>query len=523
MIIPTYVFSGFFESGKTTLINNLLKENRETAILVIQFENGIEKLNENIDVIQFSKIMLENDSQQICDNIKNQLMQKDYDEIWIEWNGFAEIKQLQELTIQMIDISVPTLEIQKVIYVADSNKLQMLIQEVGGTTIEQLAMSDLVVLQNYENAKQKYQIKQLIREINGDARIRDIGQFIDKYYEMYSNNRNSLSRFFMYLVLVVISYLIFIPVSLLLNLPINAFTNIFIGIIFQAIPFLLLGVTISSLIQVFLPEPLIEKWFPQNIFGGMIVALIAGFCLPVCDCASIPIFKSLVKKGVPVAAGVTFMIVSPIINPVVIISTMHAFPMSPVVVISRFILGIVCSLCIGLFFAFSKEKNVEKINSMSLGICNCGCYIGSDINDKSFKNRMNLFFRHSQTEFLTVGKHILIGSMIATVSQLVFNKIFFIGSTGSFVQLLIIMMVMAFALSLCSSSDAIIARGFSSSFPLGAILGFLVFGPMMDFKNIFLLGSSFSIKFIAKLLVTCFVVCFIIILIYTQLFLGGWY
>ncbi|MFQ9702861.1 MAG: permease [Enterocloster clostridioformis] len=49
--------------------------------------------------------------------------------------------------------------------------------------------------------------------------------------------------------------------------------------------------------------------------------MIAGFCLPVCDCASIPVFKSLVEEGVPMPAAVTFMLVSPVINPVVILST----------------------------------------------------------------------------------------------------------------------------------------------------------------------------------------------------------
>lgn len=45
------------------------------------------------------------------------------------------------------------------------------------------------------------------------------------------------------------------------------------------------------------------------------------------------------------------------------------------------------------------------------------------------------------------------------------------------------MMVMAFGLSLCSSSDAVITRSFAAQLPMGAIMGFLVFGPMMDIKT----------------------------------------
>ena len=66
---------------------------------------------------------------------------------------------------------------------------------------------------------------------------------------------------------------------------------------------------------------------------------------------------------------------------------------------------------------------------------------------------------------------------------------------------LAVMMAAGFALSLCSSSDAIIARSLSALAPAGALLGFMVYGPMMDVKNVLLLSSSFDKRFVAKLFV----------------------
>ena len=82
------------------------------------------------------------------------------------------------------------------------------------------------------------------------------------------------------------------------------------------------------------------------------------------------------------------------------------------------------------------------------------------------------------------------------------------------------MMALAFFLSLCSSSDAIIARSFSSIVPYGAVMGFLVFGPMMDIKNLIMLSGGFSKKFVLKLSIATFVICYLVVVAFAQPLLG---
>ena len=67
---------------------------------------------------------------------------------------------------------------------------------------------------------------------------------------------------------------------------------------------------------------------------------------------------------------------------------------------------------------------------------------------------------------------------------------------------LALMMGAGFALSLCSSSDAVIARSLASLAPTGALMGFMVYGPMMDVKNVALLASQFRGAFVVRLFVT---------------------
>ena len=76
---------------------------------------------------------------------------------------------------------------------------------------------------------------------------------------------------------------------------------------------------------------------------------------------------------------------------------------------------------------------------------------------------------------------------------------------------LALMMVAGFALSLCSSSDAVIARSLASLAPSGALMGFMVFGPMMDVKNVALLASQFRISFVARLFVTVTIVAALVV------------
>ncbi len=52
----------------------------------------------------------------------------------------------------------------------------------------------------------------------------------------------------------------------------------------------------------------------------------AGVVLPGCECASVPVAGGLMSRGVTPAAALAFLLSSPAINPVVIVSTFVAFP-----------------------------------------------------------------------------------------------------------------------------------------------------------------------------------------------------
>ena len=100
---------------------------------------------------------------------------------------------------------------------------------------------------------------------------------------------------------------------------------IFISIFLESLPFLLLGSLISAIIECFISDEKMASLIPKNVFLGSIVGVFLGLFLPACDCAVIPIGKRLIKKKVPLNVAISFMLSSPIINPVVLLSTYYAF------------------------------------------------------------------------------------------------------------------------------------------------------------------------------------------------------
>ena len=303
----------------------------------------------------------------------------------------------------------------------------------------------------------------------------------------------------------------------LLGTELNTTITVFLGIMLQAVPFLLIGVLLSSAIQLFLSQQFIERFFPKNRIGGTLFAILAGAALPVCDCASIPIFRSLLRKGIPVSTAVTFMLVTPVINPVVLFSTYVAFTGNWHIVACRAGLGIVCAVLVGLTFCRTPVSAAGSGLDLSGVLCTCGS--GGQAAE-GWRGTLLGYLRHTQTEFFTVGKYLTAGAFVSAIMQSLTKKLPLTNSSGLLLPLLT-MMALAFLLSLCSSSDAVVGRSFSAQLPMGAVMAFLVFGPMMDIKNVIMLSGSLPKKFILRLAVTVFVIDAAVVYAAFQLGLGA--
>jgi uncharacterized membrane protein YraQ (UPF0718 family) len=82
----------------------------------------------------------------------------------------------------------------------------------------------------------------------------------------------------------------------------NAFT-LFLSLLVEAIPFLLLGVLFSGLLLGFVDERKLVSRIPRNPLLGALMGSSIGFLFPVCECGNVPVARRLLMQGVPAPAA----------------------------------------------------------------------------------------------------------------------------------------------------------------------------------------------------------------------------
>ena len=279
---------------------------------------------------------------------------------------------------------------------------------------------------------------------------------------------------------------------------------IFISIFFESLPFLLLGALISAVIETFIKDETFEKLIPKNPILGSIVGVFLGFFLPACDCAVIPVSKRLIKKKVPINVAISFMLASPIINPVVLLSTYYAFfRTNPEIFYFRLLFGIAIALIIGIIMGLIFNKKNVTLNNIS---CECE---HEHLHPKGIKYTLKSIVKHTALDMFEVVKYLMIGALIASLCQVLIPRNILTFFNDNQVFSILVLMLFAYLISLCSTSDSFVGRTLLSSFSKSSILAYLLLGPMIDIKNTFVLCGNFKKSFTITLITLIFIVIFI--------------
>jgi len=293
----------------------------------------------------------------------------------------------------------------------------------------------------------------------------------------------------------------------------QTFTLLLLSILLEALPFVLLGILISSLIQVFVSEETILRVLPENNFLRLVLAALLGLVFPVCECAIIPIARGLIRKGMPPGPAIAFMLATPIVNPVVLLSTYNAFGRSVEMMLLRAGMGFAAAVIIGLLAGGADADAVLKSSVASSGCahghhCICGHAHGSHGGRKTARALAGEVLSHANRELRSVGMYLIIGALIASFMQVFVPAQTLLSVGAGPVTSILVMMLLAFVLSLCSEADAFIASTFTSHFTGASVLAFLITGPMIDLKNTMMMFGIFKAGFAVKLILSILLVCF---------------
>ncbi len=325
----------------------------------------------------------------------------------------------------------------------------------------------------------------------------------------------------------------------------QSFAFSFLSVLFESVPFLLLGAIISGLIEVFVPARWMTGLLPRKALPAVLISALLGLVFPMCECGVVPVIRRLMKKGLPVSCAVTYLLASPVVNPIVAVSTYAAFRgQHPGVTTGfRLALSYVVAVIAGLVVSrlrpeqFLNERVLETLPGRATrrtGGFRVGALAGASalavapfslegteegsgslggiealdaLEDElrpTFFRRILAALQRGTNDFLDVAVFVVIGAAAATVFNTAVNQQVIARLATNPFSSVAALMLLAFIIAVCSTTDAFIAAMFTA-FPFTARLAFLVFGPVFDLKLIFLYSLVFRRRFVLALGVGLFV------------------
>jgi hypothetical protein len=286
------------------------------------------------------------------------------------------------------------------------------------------------------------------------------------------------------------------------NFSLPDFSYAFLSILFEGLPFLLIGTIISGLIDQFLPAQLMTRLLPRNPYVGAVVSGLLGICFPMCECGVVPVIRRLMAKGLPTSNAITYMLAAPIVNPIVALSTYAAFRgQAPLQIVGfRLGIGFVVAVIVGIVVHHLPLRWVLRQEVLASLAQPQGLSSGAG---GTVSRRLWNALGTCVGDLLNMMVYFVLGAAAAALFNTAVNQDVILPlamndwlATGS-------MMGLAAVLSVCSTTDAFIAATFAM-FPTIAKLAFLVFGPMVDMKLIFIYSAAFRKRFVLALVVGLF-------------------
>lgn len=268
--------------------------------------------------------------------------------------------------------------------------------------------------------------------------------------------------------------------------------TIFLGVVIEATPFLLLGVLVSQGLALALGDRTIG-WLPRGRLASLTALAGLGALFPVCECGNVPVARRLLARGVPAAAAAVFLLSAPAFNPVVALSTYAAFQAEPAIVAYRLGLTFAVAVGVGLLLSFHPRPSelVRRPRAAHAREPATGAPPASP------GGRTRRFAAGALGEFVEMGGLLVLGAAVAALVQVAIPRTLLVGIGQGPVLSVVAMMGLAAALSVCSTVDAFVALAYAGTFTDGSLVAFLVYGPMIDIKSLLLMFTVFSAKTVA--------------------------
>ena len=321
--------------------------------------------------------------------------------------------------------------------------------------------------------------------------------------------------------------------------------TLFLSLLVEAMPFLIMGVLVSGLLLLFVDERKLIALFPKHPLWGALAGSLFGFLFPVCECGNVPVARRLIMQGVAPPVAIGFLLAAPTINPVVIWATWTAFRDQPEIVVLRFVLSLAIATIVGCVFSAQADlkpflqptvaavmpKPKVNLDDSGSAFLRSGTFLldqpgkprefdaanlqpalAIPSTSGTVRDRLPLLLENTVQELREMGGILVLGSLLATLIQLSVPREIILDLGQGPVTSIVSMIILGGVISICSTVDAFFALSFANTFTSGALLAFLVFGPMFDLKSLGLLLTVFKTRAVVYIVVLIFQLTFLMTL-----------
>jgi len=272
--------------------------------------------------------------------------------------------------------------------------------------------------------------------------------------------------------------------------------------------FILLGLFISGIIKIFIPEEFVEKHLGSNNITSVLKASLMGIPLPICSCGVVPVSIGLRKQGASKGATTAFMISTPETG-VDSISITYAL-LDPVMTVIRPVAAFITAFTAGIIVNLLPEKPTKN-DPIKENTCSCSsnhqenaacCEKKSTL----YKRAVSSFSFAFKDLLEDIGFLLLVGFIIAGTISYFVPEGFIEENLGAGLYPMIIMLFVGIPVYVCATaSTPIVAALAMKGLSPGAAIVFLLAGPATNAASITviakLLGKRVAVVYVVTIAV----------------------
>jgi uncharacterized membrane protein YraQ (UPF0718 family) len=325
----------------------------------------------------------------------------------------------------------------------------------------------------------------------------------------------------------------------------------FTAILYEAMPFIILGAIIAGILEELVPQQLVTRLVPKNRPLAIAMGCFLGLIFPMCECGIVPVMRRLLRKGLPLSVCTAYLLAGPIINGVVIFSTYVAFRETetstwrdgrgPIMVALRMGGGFVVAFAVAVIVerlfkkrgyelltplarpAFAKLPRTKDEPVPEPSASESPAEVHQEEEEETHERpsawkRLSNISETALHDFVDITVFLILGALLAAGSRMLLSHEDIDRLSNTYpIFAILVMMLLAIILCLCSEADAFVAASFTTLHP-AAKIAFLVLGPMLDFK----LYSMYTRVFRPRLIFTIFGSVFVLTFIFSVILYIIW-